>query len=232
MSSLPGKPGYYMSKFAMVCSFQPRQPELASRHAVENAPKPVFVGRDKELSQLTCIMERVLLGHGHVFFVTGEAGIGKTALLREFSWRSLERNKALLVILGSCNAQPDIAGAYLPFLEAFHMLTGDIQPQWINGAISKEHVRRLRVIAPEVIKVILEVSPALLSNLVSASELAAFSRMDKDRHTLLQLDHLSDPAYKKGQVSQAGLFEQILARFAASGAGSSNPACSGRSAMD
>ncbi len=182
----------------------------ASRHAVENAPKPVFVGREKELSQLTCIMERVLLGHGHVLFVTGEAGIGKTALLREFSWRSLERNKALLVILGSCNAQPDIAGAYLPFIEAFHMLTGDIQSQWINGAISNEHVRRLRVIAPEVIKVILEVSPALLTNLVSASELAAFSRMDKDRHTLLQLDHLSDPAYKKGQVSQAGLFEQIL----------------------
>ncbi len=160
--------------------------------------------------QLTQVLEQVLTGRGQVFFVTGEAGIGKTALIREFVRRSLERHKNILAILGSCNAQPEIGGPYLPFLEAFHMLTGDIQPQWIAGAISKEHVRRLRAVIPDVIKDILDVGPGLIDNFVSGSALLACTRTSQDSQRIPLDNQIDHAGKKKRRLQQVGLFEQYL----------------------
>lgn len=186
-------------------------PALAKGNVeIENIPRPVFVGREQEMFRLTQVLEQVLTGRGEVFFVTGEAGIGKTALIREFVRRSLNRHKNILAILGSCNAQPEIGGPYLPFLEALHMLTGEIHPQWIAGAISKEHVRRLRAVTPDVLKDILDVGSGLLDNFVSASALLASTHTSQDSQRIPQDNQIDHAGKKRGRLQQVGLFEQYL----------------------
>jgi transcriptional regulator of acetoin/glycerol metabolism len=65
-----------------------------------------FVAREQELAQLNEHLKDALKGQGHVVFVTGEAGYGKTALMQAFI-RSAQGVHAHLVVLeGSCNAYP------------------------------------------------------------------------------------------------------------------------------
>jgi hypothetical protein len=44
-----------------------------------------FVGRDRELQQLARALERAAAGHGQAVVVVGEAGVGKSRLVWEFS---------------------------------------------------------------------------------------------------------------------------------------------------
>lgn len=58
---------------------------------------PVLVGRAAELSALHAGLSRAAAGHGATVVVVGEAGIGKTRLLRETRRRAAERGMAVLV---------------------------------------------------------------------------------------------------------------------------------------
>jgi Cdc6-like AAA superfamily ATPase len=70
------------------------QPDLTVRppRFLEDEPPqvdtPIFVARERELTQLDGILDLAMTGQGRVAFVTGEAGSGKTALVQEFSRRS------------------------------------------------------------------------------------------------------------------------------------------------
>ena len=44
-----------------------------------------FVGRDAELEQLRHALERAAAGHGQVVAIVGEAGVGKSRLVYEFT---------------------------------------------------------------------------------------------------------------------------------------------------
>ena len=46
--------------------------------------RPRLIGRDPELASLLTCLDRAISGQGQVVFLTGEAGIGKTALAAEF----------------------------------------------------------------------------------------------------------------------------------------------------
>jgi type II secretory pathway predicted ATPase ExeA len=48
-----------------------------------------LVARERELEQLQTFLDLVPAGQGRVVFVAGEAGSGKTALVQEFTRRSL-----------------------------------------------------------------------------------------------------------------------------------------------
>src|SRR2546428_1551431 len=60
----------------------------------------VFVGRERELDVLRGGLDRSAAGRGSVVMVVGEPGVGKTALLDEFSARV--RESGLLVLWGKC----------------------------------------------------------------------------------------------------------------------------------
>ena len=59
-----------------------------------------FVAREGELAQLGQFLDRSLDGLGHVCFVTGEAGSGKTALVTEFARRAQEAHRDLVIAVG------------------------------------------------------------------------------------------------------------------------------------
>jgi DNA-binding SARP family transcriptional activator len=94
-------------------------------------------------ARLARFLQQAWDGHGQVAFVTGEAGLGKTALLDEFARRAMDAYPALLVGSGSCNAYSSVGDPYLPFRDILAMLTGDLEARWAAGAISSAQARRL-----------------------------------------------------------------------------------------
>jgi tetratricopeptide (TPR) repeat protein len=67
-------------------------------------------------------MRRAGAGAGQIFFLTGEPGIGKTALADAFLRRVRRRNPSLLTARGRCVEQYGTGEAYLPWLDALGAL--------------------------------------------------------------------------------------------------------------
>src|SRR5215475_6950983 len=73
-----------------------------------------FVGRDRELQQLAQALDRAAAGHGQAVAVVGEAGLGKSRLVWEFS-RSHRTHGWLVLESGSVSYGK--ATPYLPVIE-------------------------------------------------------------------------------------------------------------------
>ncbi len=133
-----------------------------------------FVARQRELASLDGFLETALAGQGRVAFVTGEAGSGKTVLLREFSRRAAARHGDLVVAGGSCNALTGPGEPYQPFREILQMLAGDIEAKRAGGEITRIQARRLWQIFPTAVRTIREVGPELIDLFVSEQHLARY----------------------------------------------------------
>jgi DNA-binding winged helix-turn-helix (wHTH) protein/predicted ATPase len=87
------------------------------------APRPssTLVGREAEWERLHARLARALGGERQLVFVTGEPGIGKTALVEAFLTEIVGAN-ALRIGCGQCVEQYGAGEAYLPVLEALGRL--------------------------------------------------------------------------------------------------------------
>ena len=74
-----------------------------------------FVARQGELTQLRQYLDRTLAGEGQVCFVTGDAGSGKSTLVREFCRQVQEQYKAPIIAFGQSDADTGIGDPNLPF---------------------------------------------------------------------------------------------------------------------
>jgi tetratricopeptide (TPR) repeat protein/predicted Ser/Thr protein kinase len=77
-----------------------------------------FVGREPELKRLGEALQRAGASSGRVVFLTGEPGIGKTALGDAFLRVARRRDPSLLASRGRCVEQYGPGEAYLPWLDA------------------------------------------------------------------------------------------------------------------
>ena len=145
-----------------------------------------FVARDDELNRMHRVLAEVLSGEGRVMFVTGEAGSGKTALIRRFVEQAMARHTGLVAAYGRCDAFTGAGDPYLPFREILQTLTGDIETRRAGGEIEAEHARRLWAIWPEAIRVLLEAGPDLVDLFVPGDVLAYRAEM------FLQTDGMAD----------------------------------------
>src|SRR3984893_8678594 len=89
---------------------------------VIDSPSFSFVGREPELERLEGYLRQAIDGAGHLVFITGEPGIGKTSLSDEFLRRARTRFPGLLISRGRCVEQYGTGEAYLPFLDAIGAL--------------------------------------------------------------------------------------------------------------
>jgi predicted ATPase/DNA-binding SARP family transcriptional activator len=126
------------------------------------AEPPVFVAREHELARLDGYLARALAGQGLVVFVVGNAGQGKTALIREFVRRAQVTYPDLVVAGGSGNAHTGIGDPYLPFREILSLLSGDVQARWAAGAMSKDQASRLWQTLPLAAAALVETGPDLI----------------------------------------------------------------------
>jgi DNA-binding SARP family transcriptional activator/predicted ATPase len=185
------------------------RPEL-TRHLV-------FVGRKAELARLDALAEQAFDGQGQVVFVSGEAGLGKTALLKEFASRAQVKNPDLILAGGNGNAQVGIGDPYLPFREILALLTGSVEPRWTAGGMSLVQAQRLWNLIPLTICSLLEAGPDLVGTflpirplLQRATRFAAESSLS----TSSWLPHLRRLAERKASlegstsIQQIDLFEQ------------------------
>ncbi|HWY47734.1 MAG TPA: AAA family ATPase [Bryobacteraceae bacterium] len=85
------------------------------------SPGVKLVGRQHALSELEACLNRAMGGVRQIVFVTGEAGIGKSALVDEFQRRATENGSPRLA-MGQCVEGYGGKEAYYPVLEAFGTL--------------------------------------------------------------------------------------------------------------
>ncbi len=77
-----------------------------------------IVGREPALIELNRCLSRALLGQRQIVFVTGEPGIGKTALIDEFQRQAAAKVVDLGIARGQCVEGYGSQEAYYPVLEA------------------------------------------------------------------------------------------------------------------
>jgi predicted ATPase/DNA-binding winged helix-turn-helix (wHTH) protein len=113
-ASVMGRTGFQPSERS-ADSF--RAPPLSERSS------PVrLVGRDQELDKLKACLERMLSGQRQIVFVTGEPGIGKTALVDEFALEATREVARMYMVRGQCVEGYGGKEAYYPILEALGQL--------------------------------------------------------------------------------------------------------------
>jgi DNA-binding winged helix-turn-helix (wHTH) protein/tetratricopeptide (TPR) repeat protein len=130
-----------------------------SKVAVAADPRDALVGRERVLAQLEERLTRALAGQRQLVFLSGEAGIGKTAVLDTFLARAAS-DPDPLIARGACLEHYGAAEAYLPVLEAFgrllrepgaerviriletHAPTWLVQLPWLGHRDDREALRR------------------------------------------------------------------------------------------
>jgi len=86
-----------------------------------DAPAPLFVGRREERTRLATALRRAIAGERQVVFVTGDPGIGKTALCQHFL-AALGDQGEVRVATGHCFDQHGQSEPYMPVFEAIEAL--------------------------------------------------------------------------------------------------------------
>jgi DNA-binding winged helix-turn-helix (wHTH) protein len=106
--------------YRLIC---PVEVEGAGSGTLRNQ-RPAIAGRDRELNQLRAALTGVRDGKRQILFVTGDPGIGKSALVDAF----LDTlGTELRVARGQCIEHHGPAEAYLPVLEALDRLCRDLR---------------------------------------------------------------------------------------------------------
>jgi DNA-binding SARP family transcriptional activator/predicted ATPase len=105
-----------------------QDPALDRRPVEEAAPersRAAFVGRERELGELTGRLEDALAGHGRLVMLVGEPGIGKSRLADELIDEA--RARGARTIVGRC-WEAGGAPAYWPWVQSLRAYIGETEP--------------------------------------------------------------------------------------------------------
>ncbi|MFQ5942290.1 MAG: AAA family ATPase [Anaerolineales bacterium] len=174
-----------------------------------------FFARGQELERLNKLLEIAVRGTGQVAFVAGEAGSGKTALLRELTNHAHVKHADLLVARGDCNAVTGPGDPYMPFRSAFSCVMSDLEACWSRGSLTTAEAQRAWDALPHSARSLLENGPDIVGGLVSLSWLASVAPMHDSMDDRLKWD--IEHAYALGESDpeqlQSGLFDECVEIF-------------------
>jgi len=91
-------------------------------------------GRDAELALLDSKLDLARSGKRQIIFVTGEAGIGKTALVKLFL-QEMRSKPDILIGWGQCIDQHGESEAYLPVLESIDRFARGPEGKWVRQCL-------------------------------------------------------------------------------------------------
>ncbi|WP_436756605.1 helix-turn-helix transcriptional regulator [Streptosporangium sp. V21-05] len=106
---------------------------------------PLFVGRADELAVLGDALARARSGSASTVFVGGEAGVGKTRLVREFT----ERSDGALVLVGGCLELGTDGLPFAPFTAVLRKLARDLGHDGVAALLPGGATRGLARLLPE-----------------------------------------------------------------------------------
>jgi DNA-binding CsgD family transcriptional regulator len=118
---------------------------IASERDERRLLAPELVGRDLELATLDAALAGTAGGTGRVLLVAGDAGIGKTALLRAFVARA--RSARVGVLVGECS-EAGAARPFGPFVEILRSAFATFPTDVVERSL-QSHARELVRFAPE-----------------------------------------------------------------------------------
>src|SRR6185437_802242 len=111
---------------------------------------PVLIGRGDELAVLTAMLDRALAGETGFLLLGGEAGFGKTRLLRELSARA--QDAGFGVRSGQC-VEPGAEGLpFAPLVDVLRTLARTMPPEQLGrvlGPATSALSRLLPELAPD-----------------------------------------------------------------------------------
>lgn len=175
----------------------------------------VLVCRERELTQLSGFLDQAIKGEGQVCFVIGEAGTGKTAMMKAFARQAQSVYPDLVVLFGGCHAHTGKCDAYLPFREMLRLLTGDLQTKLAHHPVDDENANRIKKIGAQSAQILIDVAPALINVFVPGAALIGVIGKSAAKATGLdeKLDALAEGTDKKSGIEvptleQAQIFEQ------------------------
>lgn len=110
----------------------------------ERVSSPRFVGRLEELGELEAALARAEEGHASTMVVGGEAGIGKTRLVREFAGLALGRGAR--VLSGGCIELLHGVLPYAPLVEAMRTLAADLPADELDRVLGTARPELARLV--------------------------------------------------------------------------------------
>ncbi|MGV9308079.1 helix-turn-helix transcriptional regulator [Nonomuraea sp. NPDC003727] len=110
-----------------------------------NTVSPLFVGRADELAALQAALGRARAGMSSTVLIGGEAGVGKTRLIREFTERVTEAR----VLVGGCLELGTDGLPFAPFTAVLRKLVRDLGRDAIAAMVPGGSTRGLGRLLPE-----------------------------------------------------------------------------------
>ena len=106
--------------------------ELFADEVAADSGRGVFVGRQRELEQMTLGLDEAFAGHGRLLLLVGEPGIGKSWLANELLVRSRARGGRVLV--GRC-WEAGGAPAYWPWVQSLRAVVREAPPDRLRELV-------------------------------------------------------------------------------------------------
>jgi DNA-binding SARP family transcriptional activator/tetratricopeptide (TPR) repeat protein len=124
------EPGPHLRELQQAILRQDPSLEVSGTREGTAPARGAFVGRDHELGQLVGGIEDAVGGHGRLFLLVGEPGIGKSRLAEETIRRA--RTQGLRVLVGRC-WEASGAPAYWPWVQALRGYIRDAEPELLRA---------------------------------------------------------------------------------------------------
>jgi tetratricopeptide (TPR) repeat protein len=99
----------------------------------QSSSQNAFVGRERELAELRAGLDEISAGHGGMFLLSGEPGIGKTRLAEEISNDASARG--MRVLWGRC-WEGGGAPAYWPFIQTLRACVEGLDAEHLKALLS------------------------------------------------------------------------------------------------
>lgn len=138
---------------------------------IRDADSAVFVARDEELAWLDKKLKYALDRGGELVLVAGDAGQGKTTLLKNFGREAQSTYKDLVIAYATCEAFSGIGDPYLPLRNILTLLCGDVAAKQSTNVINQENAQRLWDMIPLSSQALLNDGSGLLNGFIAGEAL-------------------------------------------------------------
>ena len=176
-----------------------------------------FVGRARELGQLSPRLDAALAGETGVVFVSGDRGSGKTTLLEAFASSAMAEHADLLVVGARCSPGGDL-DPFAPLRRLAGLLFGDLESDVAWPLHDRNLVDRLRRATPVLSSSLSGHGPGLVDTLVPAGSVArraGLSSRVEEQPAWRGAPGKGHTSRRSAAASQGVLADQLLSTLAA-----------------
>lgn len=108
-----------------------------------------FVGRAAEIAKLKAVLEASIRGDRKFVFITGESGIGKSALLNEIEAR-FQGSGDMAIVRGNCQPGMLSRQTFYPFFEILHLVSDETSNRHLREDPAAVGAVKLNIFQPKV----------------------------------------------------------------------------------